>query len=130
MADAQASFRSIVGAGVKRDQIDVLRTAIMMTAGSAGSPGAITAWMKDGSAFRRDFVDTPHLDRVRNNGNLPFSLDKSDIPKLRAVGKPQARSSIASASGAASPSLRRGRACPISTSGSADRRAMISAAKS
>lgn len=87
LADAQASFRSVVGDKQEVYEIDVSRTTITMKAVTAGSPTSMTNWMWDGGAFRKDFIDTPNLELLRNNGNLPFSLDQIDIAKLPAVLK-------------------------------------------
>ncbi len=87
LADAQASFRTIVGAKPEVYEIDVSRTTISMKAVAAGNPRSTTSWMWDGGAFRRDFVDMPNTDLIRNNGNLPFSLDEVDLAKLPAILK-------------------------------------------
>ncbi len=87
LADAQASFRSVVGARPEVYEVDVSRTTITMKAVTAGNPSATTAWFWDGGTFRKDFVDTPNFDLIRNNGNLPFSLDEIDLAKLPAVLK-------------------------------------------
>ncbi len=81
LADAQASFRSIVGDRREVFEIDVSRGTIKMVAVSRASPTAVTAWMWDGGTFRRDFVDSPNVELIRSNGNLPFALEEVDIAK-------------------------------------------------
>ncbi|MGL4438511.1 MAG: hypothetical protein ACRCUE_04510 [Bosea sp. (in: a-proteobacteria)] len=87
LADAQASFRSVVNARNEVYEIDVSRTTIAMKAVAANNPKSTTAWMWDGGTFRRDFVDMPNFDLIRNNGNLSFSLDDLDIAKIPTILK-------------------------------------------
>lgn len=87
LADAQASFRSIVGARAEVFGIDVSRTAVTMRAVSAGNSAATTGWIWDGGTFRKDFLDMPNMDLARRNGNLPFTLDEIDLSKLPSILK-------------------------------------------
>jgi hypothetical protein len=87
LADAEATFRTVIGARREVYEIDVSRSTIKMVAVAQASPTAVTAWLWDGGAFRRDFVDGPNIELIRSNGNLPFSLDEIDIAKIPAVLK-------------------------------------------
>lgn len=87
LGDAQASFRSVIGARREIYEIDISQSAIKMTAVSQASPSAVTAWLWDGGAFRKSFIDSPNFELVRNNGNLPFALDEIDMAKGPAVLK-------------------------------------------
>jgi hypothetical protein len=87
LADAQASFRSIVASRPVVYEIDVSRSNLSMRAESASNPASTTAWLWDGGSFRRDFVDMPNIDLLRHNGNLPFALDEVDLAKLPAILK-------------------------------------------
>jgi hypothetical protein len=87
LADAQASFRSVVAARPDVYEVDISRTSISMKAVAAGNPASTTAWLWDGGSFRRDFADMPNIDLLRHNGNLPFSLDEIDLAKLPAILK-------------------------------------------
>jgi hypothetical protein len=87
LADAQASFRSIIGAKREAYEIDISRSTIKMVAVSQASPKSVTAWLWDGGAFRRDFIDSPNVELIRNNGNLPFALDEIDLSKAPAILK-------------------------------------------
>lgn len=87
LGDAQASFRSIVGARPDVFEIDISRTTISMRAVASASAKATTSWIWDGGAFRRDIVDMPNVELIRSNGNLPFSLDEVDLAKAPAVLK-------------------------------------------
>jgi hypothetical protein len=87
LGDAQASFRSMVASRPEVYELDISRTSIKMTAVSRASPTAVTAWLWDGGTFRRDFIDSPNIELVRSNGNLPFSLDEVDLSKAPAALK-------------------------------------------
>lgn len=87
LADAQASFRSIIGARRDVYEVDISKSTVKMTAVSQASPTAVTAWLWDGGTFRRDFIDGPNIELIRNNGNLPFSLDEIDVAKVPAILK-------------------------------------------
>ncbi len=87
LADAQASFRTIVGARPVVYEIDLSAGSVKMTAGSQASPTAQTAWLWDGGTFRRDFIDSPNIELIRNNGNLPFTLDEVDVSKAPVILK-------------------------------------------
>lgn len=87
LADAQASFRSVIGANQEVYEIDISKSTITMKAVSRASATAMTGWFWDGGTFRRDFIDSPNFELLRNNGNLPFSLDEIDIAKLPAILK-------------------------------------------
>jgi hypothetical protein len=87
LADAQASFRSIVDARPIVYEIDVSRNSVKMTAVAQASPTAVTAWLWDGGTFRRDFIDGPNFELIRSGGNLPFTLGEVDLAKLPAILK-------------------------------------------
>jgi hypothetical protein len=83
LADAQASFRSVVGDKQDVYEIDVSRTTITMKAVTAGSPQSMTNGMWDGGAFRKDFIDTPNRELLRNNGTCHSRWARSTLPNSR-----------------------------------------------
>jgi hypothetical protein len=87
LADAQASFRTVIGARREVYEVSVSRTSIAMKAVAANNASATTSWLWDGGSFRRDFIDAPNVDLMRHNGNLPFSLDEVDIARFPAILK-------------------------------------------